>query len=166
MILNIDSSVSDVREYISELVGYGDGGYDRAGGYTTTNIDVSSDGDRGLVRLISKSISSNNEGSNSMNTSSLIENTGGVLSLTTSPGSTTECKWGVSIEAGDRSSSSSGYITILSIVISGVSGLSTLSSDNRIIFNRGSMILNPCYVVFDVEESMSALLVSSRLGRL
>ena len=166
MILNIDSSVSDVREYISELVGYGDGGYDRAGGYTTTNIDVSSDGDRGLVRLISKSISSNNEGSNSMNTISLIENTGGVLSLTTSPGSTTEWKWGVSIESGDRSSSSSGYITILSIVISGVSGLSTLSSDNRIIFNRGSMILNPCYVVFDVEESMSALLVSSRLGRL
>ena len=166
MILNIDSSVSDVREYISELVGYGDGGYDRAGGYTTTNIDVSSDGDRGLVRLISKSISSNNEESNSMDPISLIENTGGVLSLTTSPGSTTEWKWGVSIESGDRSSSSSGYITILSIVISGVSGLSTLSSDNRIIFNRGSMILNPCYVVFDVEESMSALLVSSRLGRL
>ena len=170
MILNIDSSVSDVRGYISEMVGYGDGGYDRAGGYTTTNIDVSSDGDRGLVRLISKSISksisSNNEGSNSMNTSSLIENTGGVLSLTTSPGSTTEWKWGVSIESGDRNSSSSGYITLLSIVISGVSGLSTLSSDNRIMFNRGSMILNPCYVVFDVEESMSALLVSSRLGRL
>ena len=114
-----------------------------------------------------------------MNASSLIENSGGVLSLTISPGSTTEWSmlfvegigiyelgWGVSIESGDRTSSSSGYIIISSKVISGVSGLSTLSSDNRIISNSGSMILNPCYVVLDVEESMSVLLVSSRLGRL
>ena len=69
----------------------------------------------------------------------------------------------VSIKSGVGSSTSSGYITISSIVSSGVSGLSTLSNDNGIISDSRSVILNPGSVMLDVEGSKSVLLVSSRL---
>ena len=79
MILNTDSSAFDVRKFMSELVGYENG---EVGGSTKINIGVFYDG--GLIRLISRSSSSSNGGSVSINASSLIGNSGGVLSLTTS----------------------------------------------------------------------------------
>ena len=69
----------------------------------------------------------------------------------------------VSIKSGVESFTSSGYVTILSITSSGMSGLSTLSNDNGIISDSRSVILNPGSVMFDVEGSKSVLLVSSRL---
>ena len=65
---------------MSELVGYENGEVD---GSTKINIGVFFY-DGGLIRLISRSSSSSNGGSVSMNASSLIGNSGGVLSLTTS----------------------------------------------------------------------------------